>query len=58
MADLSVDRQLAAAGLKLPPGDVEKLTALAADLAAAAATVRRDWSYLTEPVQALRLWKK
>lgn len=58
MAALPVDRQLEAAGLKLMPADVEKLSALGADLEAAAATVRRDWSYLVEPVQALRLWKK
>jgi hypothetical protein len=55
---LSVETRLAAAGLSLSEPEIARLAVAVAELEISAAAVRRDRSYLEEPIQTLRLWAK
>jgi hypothetical protein len=55
---ISIEDKLAEYGLKVGPETLESLRASVVDLEAAASNVRRQRSYLEEPVHALRLWTK
>lgn len=54
----AIAAKLAEAGLKLPAGDIEKLLPMVAELEISARMIRKDRSYLEEPIQTLRLWAR
>jgi hypothetical protein len=55
---IPIEAKLAEYGLKVGPETLEFLKGAAADLEAAARSMRVKRSYLQEPVHALRLWTK
>lgn len=55
---IPIEAKLAEYGLKVGPETLEFLKGAAADLEAAARSIRVKRSYLQKPVHALRLWTK
>ncbi|MEJ1159085.1 hypothetical protein [Prosthecomicrobium sp. N25] len=55
---IPIETRLAAAGLRLSEPEISKLASAVAELELSAQAIRRDRSYLEEPVHALRLWAK
>jgi hypothetical protein len=55
---LSVQERLKASGLKLTASDIKALETAVPEFEISAAMIRKERSYLEEPVQTLRLWAK